>query len=141
MGIGRFTELAQAWGADRARWPDHERALYDRFASSEQGMAILADAERVDHFLAAWQPPLDDDEARVARIVAAAGRDAPLPATRGLRVPPAPRHRYGAWLSGGFAASALLGFVLGFTQADTVQEDPAYAELLLGNTSAMEEFQ
>ena len=49
------------------------------------------------------------------------------------------RARYAAWLSTGFLASALLGFVLGFAQIDTVDDGPAYTELLLGNPSALEE--
>ena len=45
-----------------------------------------------------------------------------------------------AWLSTGFAASALLGFVLGFTQASTNGDDEAYMDLLLGSNTVMEEF-
>lgn len=140
MSIERFTELAQAWGAERARWPEHERALHERFADTPEGMAILADAQRIDLFLDTWQLPDEGDE-RIARIVAAtrlgAHAAAPPPALR----PVATRRHYGAWLSSGFLASAVLGFVLGFTQPDTVDTGPAYTEMLLGSTSIMEEFQ
>lgn len=140
MSIERFTELAQAWGAERARWPEHERTLHERFADTPEGMAILADALRIDLLLDTWQLPDEGDE-RIARIVAATRLGphaaAPPPALR----PVATRHHYGAWLSSGFLASAVLGFVLGFTQPDTVDTGPAYTEMLLGSTSIMEEFQ
>ena len=48
--------------------------------------------------------------------------------------------RVAAWLSTGFAASALFGFVLGFTQASTNSDDEAYMDLLLGSNTVMEEF-
>ena len=44
-----------------------------------------------------------------------------------------PSRRVAAWLSTGFVASALFGFVLGFTQASTNSDDEAYIDLLLGN--------
>ncbi len=138
MGIGRFTELALAHGATRTRWPEHERTVYDRFAETPEGMAILADAERVDLFLDAWQPHTNDT-ARVTRIVDVARAADTAQRTHAARIQPPPRHRYGAWLSTGFLVSALLGFVLGFAQVDTVDEGPAYTELLLGNPSALEE--
>ena len=140
MSIGRFTELALAHGATRTRWPQHERALYDHFAATPDGMAILADAERVDLFLDAWQPQADD-AARVERIMDAARASGAAPGTETMPVPvfASSRPRYAAWLSTGFLASALLGFVLGFAQIDTVDDGPAYTELLLGNPSALEE--
>lgn len=141
MSIRRFTELAHAHGAARKRWPEHERVLYDRFATSEAGRTILADAERVDRLLDAWQQPGDsgDDDGRVARIVAAAEQEhAGRQPVRPDRVPPRRQH-LGTWLSTGFLASALFGFVLGFAQVDTGGEDPAYTELLLGS-STLEEF-
>ncbi len=138
MSIGRFAELALAHGATRTRWPEHERALYDHFAVTPEGMTILADAERVDLFLDAWQPQADD-ASRVERIVDAARASGAAPGTATIPVRVPSRPRYAAWLSTGFLASALLGFVLGFAQIDTVDEGPAYTELLLGNPGALEE--
>ena len=142
MDIHRFSELASAHGAARERWPEPDRALYDRFAGSPEGMGILADAERIDAFLDGWQGRADD-AGRAARIVAAA--IAPAGEARDGVTAPAGRtgtasRKLAAWLSTGFAASALLGFVLGFTQASTNGDDEAYMDLLLGSNTVMEEF-
>ncbi|MBP6382619.1 MAG: hypothetical protein KBG29_06350 [Pseudomonadales bacterium] len=141
MDIHRFTELALAHGATRERWPRPDRALYDRFAATPEGMAALADAERIDAFLDGWQPRADD-AGRVARIVRAAtandaGDAVAAPVARTVVVP---SRRVAAWLSTGFVASALFGFVLGFTQASTNSDDEAYIDLLLGSNTVMEEF-
>jgi len=142
MDIHRFSELASAHGAARERWPEPDRALYDRFAGSPEGMGILADAERIDAFLDGWQGRADD-AGRAARIVAAAHAVAHDPGE--VAVAPAGRtvqrsRKVTAWLSTGFATSALLGFVLGFTQASTNGDDEAYMDLLLGSNTVMEEF-
>ena len=142
MDIHRFSELAGAHGAARERWPEPDRALYDRFAASPEGMGILADAARIDAFLDGWQPGTDD-AGRAARIVAAANAVAHDPGE--IAVAPAARtvqrsRKVAAWLSTGFAASALLGFALGFTQASTDSVDEAYMDLLLGSNTVMEEF-
>lgn len=140
MSIRRFTELAHAHGAARRRWPEHERVLYDRFATSEAGRTILADAERVDRLLDAWQQPegSGDDGERVARIVAAAGQEHPSARPLRTHVAPPRRQLLGTWLSTGFLASALFGFVLGFAQVETGGENPAYTELLLGSSTLEE---
>lgn len=134
MDIRRFSELAAAHGARRERWPEPERALYDRCASAPEAMGIRADAERIDAFLDGWHAQVDD-AALAARIVAAAA-ETPRAA------PPAPRppRRLAAWLSTGFLASAALGFVLGFAQAGAGSDEAAYDELMLGSNTAMEDF-
>lgn len=140
MDIERFTELAQAWGAQRSRWPQHEQALYDRCTTTAEGQSILAAAERVDLFLDAWQPDDGDDEERVARIVAAAGGGS---ATATIPALPAARragHRYATWLSTGLLGFAVLGFVFGFTQADFTDNNPAYTDMLFGASNMMEDF-
>ena len=124
MDIHRFSELAGAHGAARERWPEPDRELYDRFAASPEGLGILADAERIDAFLDGWQARADD-AGRAARIVAAVN---------------APARRIAAWLSTGFVASALCGFLLGFTQASANSDDETYMDLLLGSNTVMEEF-
>lgn len=142
MDIHRFAELALAHGAARERWPEADRALFDRFAACPEGTGILADAARIDALLDGWQPGIDD-AGRAERIVAAAnavaherGEVAVVPAARTVQ-----RSRtVAAWLSTGFAASALLGFALGFTQASANSDDEAYMDLLLGSNTVMEEF-
>jgi hypothetical protein len=144
MDIHRFAELAGAHGAARERWPAPDRALYDRFVATPEGMGILADAERIDTFLDGWQLRTAD-AGRAARIVAAANAPANSVPDATPAPGPAPRtgkrsHKRAAWLSTGFAASALFGFVLGFTQASTNSDDEAYVDLLLGSNTVMEEF-
>lgn len=51
MNDKRFAELAAAYGAERRRWPQAERAVYDAFAGTPEGLALLADAERLDRQL------------------------------------------------------------------------------------------
>src|SRR5512145_811413 len=64
MDLDRFKQCSAAFGAERRRWPQREHALYDRFANTPEGMAILAEAGRTDRFLAAratsghWPGPL-----------------------------------------------------------------------------------
>jgi hypothetical protein len=142
MDIHRFTELAGAHGAARDRWPEADRALYDRFAASPEGMGVLADAERIDAFLDGWQGRADD-AGRVARIVAATNASADD--ARASALAPAAgtggrSRKVAAWLSTGFAASALCGFLLGFTQVSTNSDDEAYMDVLLGSNTVMEEF-
>ena len=127
MDLQRFSELAGAHGANRQRWPLADQALFDHFTRTLEGAQILADAERIDAFLDGWTV-LERDADRDLQILASAA------ALTG-------RRRSAAWLSSGFAACAILGFVLGFTQfsADTDTDAAAYSELLPDN-SAIEEF-
>ncbi|MBP8924371.1 MAG: hypothetical protein KBG75_00795 [Pseudomonadales bacterium] len=124
MDHKRFAELAGAYGAERRRWPEQERALYDTFADTLEGRMLLADAEQLDHQLDGWLTT-QDDEARVASIVAAAT----LQPDRPFRL---------AWLSTGFAACVLLGFVLGFLQVSTDGDDATSYDLLLGSSTIEE---
>ena len=96
MDLDRFKECSAAFGAERRRWPQREHALYDRFANTPEGMAILAEAGRTDRFLDALEPALPDP--RRARQIGALAR----PAWRRLGKPAA-----------ALAASAALGFVVG----------------------------
>ena len=121
MDLNRFKECSAAFGAERRRWPEREHPLYDRFAGTADGAAILAEAERADRFLDALEPAVPDRH--LARSIAALGR-------------PAPR-RLGA-VGTALAASALLGFVLGFVQVRSAADTDVAARLLLGPTSLQE---
>ena len=61
MDIDRFEALAQAYGADLARWPTAERPAAEALALAQPGAvsAILAEAALVDGWLSASvvQPP------------------------------------------------------------------------------------
>ncbi len=124
MDHKRFAELARAYGAERRRWPEQERTLYDTFADTLEGRVLLADAEQLDRQLDGWLTA-GDDEARIARIVAAAT----MQRARPFRL---------AWLSTGFAACAVLGFVLGFLQVSTDGDDASSYDLLLGSSTIEE---
>jgi len=120
MDLNRFKECAAAYGAARRRWPESARALHDQFAGTAQGAAILAEAERSDRFLDAFDTAAPG--LQLARRVGAL----PAPLWRRLGVPAA------------LAACAMLGFVLGFTQARNTADTSVAARLLLGPQSLQE---
>lgn len=119
MTLDRFRACAEAYGAERRRWPPGDQALYDRYAREAEGMAILAAAERTDRFLDALEPDAPREDFAQGVIAQAGGRGA--------------RRSRGLWLgAAAFAAAAVFGFVVGFAQ---VGDDPgadAVAQLLLG---------
>lgn len=121
MDLNRFKQCAAAYGAARRRWPERERDLYDRLAPTPDGAALLAAAERADRFLDALAPSAPD--ARLAGRIASLAR----PAWRGLGIPAA-----------AFAASAVLGFALGFMQARDDADASLAARLLFGPQSVQE---
>jgi hypothetical protein len=127
MSIERFRQLAETLGAEPARWPPQERSLYARYADTTEGREILAGEARLDAFL-------DGLETRPAD---------PLRAVRIARAARTPRlqRRQVAWLSGAWAASAVLGFVLGYLapMGDTDAGDDTYAQVLTGST-VLEDF-
>ena len=121
MDLSRFKDCSAAFGAERRRWPQAEHPLYDRFADTPEGMAILAEAERADHFLDALEPARPDP--RRARHIAALAR----PAWSRVGKPAA-----------ALAASAIVGFIVGYLQAHDVADAGAIAQLLLGPQSLQE---
>jgi hypothetical protein len=125
MDLARFRELAGAWGAVRARWPQASQPLYDAFAHTEEGARILAEAARLDEFLdALGTRPVDP--LRPARVLRAAHRADT-------------RRRTVAWLSAGYAACTLLGFSLGFSQIAEPGEDTGWSDLFIG-TMVIEDY-
>ena len=72
MTLDRFTDLAAAYGADIARWPEAERTAARALAQSEpRAAAILADAGILDRALhAAVTPPAS--RALYERVIAEA---------------------------------------------------------------------
>jgi hypothetical protein len=128
VSIQRFEELARAWGAEPSRWPEAERALFARHAGTPEGARILARAAGLDRVLDSLQPRAADP-LRPARIA------------RTARAQQARRRRGVAWASGAWAASAVLGFMLGYLEpaSDTDASDDPYAQLLTGST-VLEDF-
>lgn len=121
MNLHRFQECCAAFGAERRRWPPHEHTLYDRFAHTPDGIAILADAERTDHFLDALETA--EPSSRRVHEIALSVR----PAWQRMAKPAA-----------ALAASALLGFVLGYMQALSASDAGIASGLLLGPQSLQE---
>lgn len=127
MDLNRFKACAEAYGAERRRWPAGEHGLYDRFAGTPEGAAIIAEVERTDRFLDAFEVA-EPDAALASRISA-------LPSSRG-RVSGVARR---LWLPvTAFATSAVLGFVIGFAQVPDDSGADLVAQLLLGPESIRE---
>ena len=110
MDKDRFRALADAYGADLARWPQAERAVAEAFAASrpDEAAAALASERPLDAALAAYATAQSPDALR-RRIIEAA--PAARAAARALR-----------WLTAvglgvGLAASAAAGVAAGFTLA------------------------
>ena len=121
MDLFRFKECSAAYGAEKRRWPEREHALYERFANKPEGMAILAGAARTDRFLDTLEPAPPDP--RRGRRIGAQAR----PAWRRLAKPAA-----------ALAASAALGFVVGYLQSQGAADTGVVGQLLLGPQSLQE---
>jgi hypothetical protein len=121
--IERFRTCAEAYGADVRRWPERDRALYARHAHTEAGAAMLAAAARTDAFLDAWGDSADPPVA-TARIAAAVLGERPR------------RRRAMAWSAAAFAASAVLGFAVGFAQAPAALDEDLVTLLMVGPGAA-----
>jgi hypothetical protein len=79
MTLDEFRELAEAWGADIARWPEHLRASAGELAREPDAAAVLAEAERFDGLIRAAKPKVSADRVNqavvnVAALVAAESR-------------------------------------------------------------------
>ncbi len=121
MDLDRFKGCSAAFGAERRRWPQREHPVYDRFANTPEGMAILAQAGRTDHFLDALEPAPPDP--RRARRIGALVR----PVWRRFAMPAA-----------ALAASAAVGFLVGYLQSHGITDAGVVARLLLGPQSLQE---
>lgn len=102
MDLDRFRNCTEAYGAERRRWPDPDRPLYDALAPTPEGARILAEAELIDRLLDAWDAPEPHD--LLAQRIAAQPGAQPARARRWLGI-------------GGFALSVATGFAIGFVQA------------------------
>ena len=60
-----FRRLADAWGGDVERWPEHVRVAARQLAASADGLDILNEARRLDRVLAI-APPVSADRAALA---------------------------------------------------------------------------
>src|ERR1051325_9211930 len=112
MGLDRFRELLEAYGAEPRRWPVNERAMAEALAADAgDARALRAKAAVIDGLLdqAPLAPPIIDPEVLIGRIT-----ETPQAQVVSLR----PRPSAGTfWLKvASLAAAALIGFLLGVTQ-------------------------
>ena len=101
LTLDRFRDLAEAYGAAIARWPEPVRAAAMRMATEPAAAAILDRAAALDTTLDAWRVPAPD-RALHDRVT----RTAPARGTRFVT-------RASLWWSGIGIAAALAGAAAG----------------------------
>ncbi len=120
MTAERFLALVAAYGADRRRWPDGERAAAEAFVRTRPEIACpaLDDADAMDALLVASANPRVSLELR-DRVLAAAL------ATGGLAARPGRRwmDRLGLVFGTGWAAAACAGVAAGLMMTSHVTAD------------------
>jgi hypothetical protein len=67
MTLDEFKAMAEAWGADIGRWPEHLRAAAACLARKPEGVAILVEAEHIDRLIIEGKPEVSSD--RVAQAI------------------------------------------------------------------------
>jgi hypothetical protein len=122
MTIEEFERLLLAHGADRAHWPEHQRAAAEALLTEDPAAgALLAEAARLDATLAAATAVPAGDSALASRILAALDGEAPGERVFGLG-------RLLAWAGSTAAAALIAGFVAG---QGLMAPDPARGMLAL----------
>lgn len=61
MTLDEFKALAEMWGAETGRWPEHVRAAAATLAGTPEAAAILADAGELDQLIVAAKPRVSVD--------------------------------------------------------------------------------
>lgn len=117
MDLERFQSCAQAYGAERRRWPAPMQPLFDRFAPTPEGQAILAEAEGLDQMLAAWTPSGDSDRVKHAVLAQA---------------PRAPATGRSRRLIAALVLMLAVGFGVGFAQTRNTGTPDAVTHLIFG---------
>jgi hypothetical protein len=129
MGLDRFRELLDAYGAEPRRWPANERAMAEAlFAQNPRARDLRAKAATIDALLdrtAPLAPPIIDAEILIGQITA-------MPQSQVVAFRPAQRPAAGNfWLKvGSLAAAAVIGFLLGVTQLANIGETSAPTSVL-----------
>ena len=95
---GRFIELSEAYGSDRARWPSQEHALYDLWCHTQDGANLLAQQVQLDQILDQWSV-IDRSDAISAAVM--------------LVAQPASLLALPTWFGQGLAAAILCGLLGG----------------------------
>jgi hypothetical protein len=66
MTLNEFKALAEIWGADTGRWPEHLRPAAAKLAATSEAAAILTDARGLDQLIIAATPQVSRD--RIDRV-------------------------------------------------------------------------
>lgn len=115
VGLKRFEQIIDAYGADPMRWPEAERTQTEAFmAGSTEAQSLVEDARALDGWLDAGASHAPSD----------------LLQHRVLKAAPRPHGGVFGWASGaGWAAAAAAGLVLGLSLGQqmslTTQADQA----------------
>ncbi len=124
MGLDRFRELLDAYGAEPGRWPANERGPAEVLLTRDAEAARLRkQAAAIDALLdrAMLAPPVIDAERLIADITAEPQRTAEIVTLRPARRPSAG----GFWLKvASLAAAAAIGFLVGVSQLTGLGSDP-----------------
>lgn len=128
MTPARFIALTEAYGADRRRWPEAERAMADAFVATHPDLALRAvsDADSLDDLLFASRP-LQPSTALRERVIAAATMRTPR--TTWLS-------RLGLAMGAGWAAAACAGVVAGVVMTGHLTADVRADAVLYQSTLA-----
>jgi hypothetical protein len=61
MTLDEFKALAEIWGGNIARWPEHLRPVAETLAGASEAAAILEDVGELDQLIAAAKPQVSTD--------------------------------------------------------------------------------
>jgi hypothetical protein len=127
MTLDEFKVLAEAWGSDIERWPEHPRASALTVARSPEATTILAEAEQVDRLIIAARPQISADRISRAAMTVITKIGAGAHRTQLHRSFALPRW----WLpAASFACAALLGISLGVVKPLNGLRDPMRSPVL-----------
>ena len=83
MTLDEFKALADIWGADIGRWPEHLQPAATTLAGTSEAAAILGDAATLDQLIIAARPQVSADRVdratfNVITMIADSGQRKPL---------------------------------------------------------------
>jgi RNA polymerase sigma-70 factor, ECF subfamily len=61
MTLDEFKALAEIWGSNIGRWPEHSRSAAETLAGSSEAATILENVGKLDQFIAAAKPHVSSD--------------------------------------------------------------------------------
>lgn len=128
MTPARFIALTEAYGADRRRWPEPDRAMADAYVATHPEVArqVMADADSLDALLFTSRP-LQPSAALRDRVIAAA-------TVRSVRK--TWLSRLGLAMGAGWAAAACAGVVAGVVMTGHLTADVRADAVLYQSTLA-----